>query len=72
MYLSIQQEYRLQVVKFKQADDNIIQSICWQSYENSIIQAILNNMNLSQLNDKLQSVEKVIQFCQEKKTYWQN
>ena len=24
-------------------------------------------MNLSQLSDKLQSVEKVIQFCQEKK-----
>ena len=24
-------------------------------------------MNLSQLNDKLQSVEKVIQFCEEKK-----
>ena len=53
-------------IKFKLADDKIIQSICWQSYENSIIQAILNNMNLSQLSDKLQSVEKVIQFCQEK------
>ena len=49
-----------------QADDKIIQSICWQSYENSIIQAILNNMNLSLLSDKLQSVEKVMQFCQEK------
>ena len=44
----------------------MIQSICWQSYENSIIQAILNNMNLSQLSDKLLSVEKVIQFCLEK------
>ena len=54
-------------IKFKQADDKTIQSICWQSYENSIIQAILNNMNLSQLSHKLQSVEKVIQFCQEKK-----
>ena len=53
-------------IKFKQADDKIIQSICLQSYENSIIQAILN-MNLSQLSDKLQSVEKVIQFRQEKK-----
>ena len=48
-----------------------MQSICWQSYENSIIQAILNKMNLSQLSDKLQSMEKVIQFCQEK-NYWQN
>ena len=43
-----------------QTDDKIIQSMCGQSYENSIIQAILNNMNLSQLSDKLQSVEKVI------------
>ena len=55
-------------MKFKEADDKIIQSICWLSYENSIIQAILNNMNLSQLSDRLQSVKKVIQFCQEKKT----
>ena len=53
-------------IKFKQADDKITQSICSQSYENSLIQAILNNMNSSQLSDKLQSVEKVIQFCQEK------
>ena len=45
----------------------MIQSICWQSYENSIIQAILYNMNLLQLSDKLQTLEKVIQFCQEKK-----
>ena len=54
-------------MKCKLADDRIIQSICWQSYGNSIIQAILNNTNLSQLSNKLQSVEKVIQFCQEKK-----
>ena len=32
------------------------------------LQTIVNNMDLSQLSDKLQSVEKVIQFTQEKKT----
>ena len=31
------------------------------------LQTIVNNMDLSQLSDKLQSVEKVIQFSQEKK-----
>ena len=31
------------------------------------LQTIVNNMDLSQLNDKLQSVEKVIQLSQEKK-----
>ena len=40
--------------------------ICHKTHQTKPNQAILNNMNLSQLSEKLLSVEKVIQFCLEK------